>query len=236
MACPGDHTERTRSNDSALRDDACASAALQRTAVIHVWGLAWELSAAEVAVALEPLLPPSCAMVEPPVLPLDKRSRSTGRALLRLRLADSGAAAAAVAALQRQRIGSRWLEVRESGEPELAAARASQARLVRAPQTFCQPTTEHSFVMPDGTLHACCICVTRVSGECRVYVARLLRACVACVLHVRDFRCCCACATCTVYMLRARCRSWPHRRLRESIMLGVYNSLWHRPHASHLFG
>lgn len=112
--------------------------------IVHVWGLAWELAPDDVANALKPLLPAGCALLGLPLLPLDRRARRTGRALLRLRLDGDGDLASAVAALHGQCIGTRWLDAR----PSCAAEWHSQQRAIaavevkvglRAPQTFSQP-------------------------------------------------------------------------------------------------
>ena len=52
--------------------------------IVHVWGLPWELDASDVAMLLSPMLPAQCRLLEAPLLPLDKKARNTGRALLRL--------------------------------------------------------------------------------------------------------------------------------------------------------
>ena len=121
-------------------------------AIIHVWGLPWELSPADVADALEPLLTDAgFSLVEPPLLPLDRRARRSGRALLRL-INDAQPPrppSDAVDALQGQNVGERWLEVRESGGAELEAERRAAAERAaraseRAPQSFSRPTAEHA--------------------------------------------------------------------------------------------
>ena len=54
------------------------------SAVVHVWGLPWQYNADTVAAVLAPMLPAQCRLLEAPILPLDKKARNTGRALLRL--------------------------------------------------------------------------------------------------------------------------------------------------------
>lgn len=133
--------------------------------VIHVWGLPWEMRDTEVAHVLQPMLAAADArwsLLEPPILLLDRRGRNTGRALLRVQC-DS--AAAAVAALHEEQVGTRWLDARASSEAELASQRqavaASQAKLAsRAQQTYSQPTDEHvaAFRMPTDCRDVVVLC------------------------------------------------------------------------------
>ena len=93
------------------------TAAGENVGFIHVWGLPWELDAAQVAKTLVPMLEETgAALLEPPVLPLDKRARRTGRALCRVRGDD---VTATIASLHGKCVGSRWLDVRESDCEEL---------------------------------------------------------------------------------------------------------------------
>ena len=87
---------------------------------IHVHGIPWEL--ADVKTALTPMIPTTYTIVDT-VLPLDKRARTTGRALLRLKAAAGHArpnATDVVDALQNKYVGSRWLEARLSQASEFA--------------------------------------------------------------------------------------------------------------------
>ena len=129
---------------------------------LHIWGLPWELSNSEVATALTPLLPDGVEMLEPPLLPLDRKARRTGRALLRLRCED---AAACVTALHGQSVGSRWLEARLSNDDEFSAQRrileeAEAKANDRAPQSFSQPTEEHASIadLPDDPRDIVLLC------------------------------------------------------------------------------
>jgi tRNA (pseudouridine54-N1)-methyltransferase len=71
------------------------------------------------------------------ILPLDRRARRTGRALLKLQ--TTAAMDAVVASLHGQPVGSRFLEARRSGEREWQAqaqARAKLSSMDRAPQSY----------------------------------------------------------------------------------------------------
>ena len=130
-------------------------------AIVHVWGFPWELSTAEVADVLQPMLA-DWLMLELPLLLLDRKGRNTGRALIRLQCDDIDAA---VSALQGKQVGSRWLAVRASDGAELAKQRRAvedtEVRTFRrAPQTYSQPTDEHTaaFHMPDDRREVVIVC------------------------------------------------------------------------------
>lgn len=129
--------------------------------VVHVHGLPWELSGPEAAAVLQPLLPSRYTLVDA-ILPLDKRARNTGRALLRLRARaaasdssedSSEAAVVAVSAMQGQLIGTRWLDVRPSDSAEYSF-QARQIASIRSrvegqtPQAFCRPTQADKVRLP----------------------------------------------------------------------------------------
>ena len=123
------------------------TAAGENVGFIHVWGLPWELDAAQVAKTLVPMLEETgAALLEPPVLPLDKRARRTGRALCRVRCDD---VTATIASLHGKCVGSRWLDVRESDCEELIAEQRTLEEIglraqARAPQAFSQATASHA--------------------------------------------------------------------------------------------
>ena len=113
---------------------------------VHCWGFPWEYNASEIESWLRPLLPAGCVLLELPLLPLDRKGRATGRALLRLNGATS--ADDVRAALHGQPVGSRWLDVRSSYEAEWASLRAAISSAAnkaaeRAPQHYSQPAEEH---------------------------------------------------------------------------------------------
>ena len=130
---------------------------------VHVHGIPWELD--NVAEALAPFLPPVYTIVET-VLPLDKRARTTGRALLRLKAVaghDLPNATDVVDALQHQYVGTRWLDARLSQASEFAyqkrAVDAIQERVSgRARQAYCRPTQADTARVPEDPRDVVLVC------------------------------------------------------------------------------
>lgn len=118
---------------------------------LHVHGIPWELSAADVVAKLTPMLPHGITITET-LLPLDRRARTTGRVLLQL-TGEGVNAGVAVAAFEGRFIGERWLEARASTHGEFQY----QAREIksitervrgRARQAYCRPAQGDRPAMP----------------------------------------------------------------------------------------
>ena len=103
---------------------------------IHVHGLPWELDEARVASEVQAHLPGGVQILET-LLPLDKRGRTTGRALLRLRVdVAAGTTEAIVAGLQHKHVvGGRWLDVRPSTGPEFEFQARARADVISRGKT-----------------------------------------------------------------------------------------------------
>ena len=104
--------------------------------IIHLWGLPWELAGDAVSGELQPLLPDGCRLLNPPLLPLDKRGRPTGRALIVL---AGSSPSTLVDILNGFPVGSRFLEARVSGMDEVQRVQRSNESILakmreRAPQ------------------------------------------------------------------------------------------------------
>lgn len=104
--------------------------------IVHIHGLPWEVESNQVAAHVGPLLPSFCRLDEGlPLLPLDKRARRTGRALLRIHVAQDDveqASSAICRALQGQMIGTRWLSARASDEAEYAFQKRQVAAILES--------------------------------------------------------------------------------------------------------
>ena len=135
---------------------------------VHVQGLPWELDQSAAGKALETLLPAGATLIEPPFLPVDKRLRRTGRAMLRVEACAPCSMEEVVSALHGSHVlgdcsGSRWLEARASSAEESAhvqrdsAQREKRAR-EHAPQTFCQASDAHAVTMPDDQRDIVLLC------------------------------------------------------------------------------
>ena len=128
----------------SARAPAVEAAAREEHVCLHVHGLPWALDERGVREAIDGMLPAGAGPVREMVLPLDRKARRTGRAVLSV--ATSGAAngttADQIAAhLNGSVVGTRWLEVRPSSRAELETAEQqvaeTQARAERlAPQQF----------------------------------------------------------------------------------------------------
>lgn len=94
---------------------------------VAIRGLRWEEAEADVRTAAAAMLPPGFE-VDACCLPVDKKGRTTGRALLALRApagaSEHDAVSDAVESLAGQYVGSRWLEA----EPASAARWAHEQR------------------------------------------------------------------------------------------------------------
>ena len=152
----------------ATRDARLCSENIECGYFLHVHGLPWELGNAEVAAALTPMLPAG-VQIAALQLPLDKRARTMGRALLQLEPTNAAAAAEnainitnVAAAMHGQFVGTRWLETREATAGEYrfqareisaiqqrVAGRARQAYIGRPEQADkpSMPTDERDIVL-----------------------------------------------------------------------------------------
>lgn len=119
---------------------------------VHLFGIPWELSNDDVHEAITPMLPPACNILDS-VLPLDKRARTTGRAMLRLEIGAAANASDVIDALQGQHVGSRWLAAKLSQASEYAKQKREAAAIMqrvngRARQAYCRPTEQDSYQLP----------------------------------------------------------------------------------------
>ena len=131
--------------------------------MVHVRGLPWELGLPEVQDALKPMLPAGTTLIET-ILPLDKRARQTGQAMLHLQCVPP-AECDVVSALQGQHVGQRWLEARSSTLQEMGFQRrqidvinANSQALAR--QAYCRPEQEHTVPMPQDAREVVVLCHT----------------------------------------------------------------------------
>jgi|TARA_B100000524_G_scaffold346624_1_gene247095 hypothetical protein len=117
--------------------ECCALSPLRHVSVI---GLPWELRERAIKVSLGPLVEPLGCTLEDVILPLDKRARTTGQAILTL---SGGTASAAelASALHGQQLGLRYLEASEADAATVSAARSQAAIALKrvaslSPQSF----------------------------------------------------------------------------------------------------
>ena len=127
---------------------------------IHVWGLPWELS--DAASALETCLPAGTTLLEPPLLPLDRKARATGRALMKVTAKST--LQDVLASLEGRKVGDRHLEARCSNEGEYTAQRRGIETTIakanmRAPQHYSMPEDTHaSIVLPSDARDIAVLC------------------------------------------------------------------------------
>ena len=129
---------------------------------MHVHGIPWELGTEDAVAALRPMLPPDCSIVEA-VLPLDKRARTTSRALLRLKIGGALNATDVVEALQNKTVGSRWLEARLSPSSEYAYQKRQVSAIMervngRTRQAYCRPTQADHPQLPSDPRDVVLLC------------------------------------------------------------------------------
>ena len=127
---------------------------------VHVHGLPWELEKQDVVTAISPLLPEGAELIDL-LLPLDKRARNTGRALLNL--GGNVDASAIVDALHMEYVGARWLEVRLSTEAEFKFHQRGIEAIVdkaskRARQAYSRPAQADAVRLPDDPRDIVVVC------------------------------------------------------------------------------
>ena len=132
----------------------CAVDQCDRSQYVHLHGFPWELDESAVESALLPLLPAG-VKVDETLLPLDRRARRTGRALIKFKAEGGDADSTALAEhLHGKHVGTRWLEARtsQSGEfgfqaREIASINAKVSG--RARQSYCRPEEADRVRMPN---------------------------------------------------------------------------------------
>ena len=145
--------------------------------IVHIWGLPWELETSEAVLSeLQPLLTMATfACLKPPLLPLDKRGRPTGRALLFLRHMGTSSVDPVVA-LHGCQVGKRYLEARTSNEKEAMAVQLRNESIAakmreQAPQHFAASVEDRDEVVTARTVPADPRDILLLSHETRADVA-----------------------------------------------------------------